>query len=146
METYEVHSGNLSLSSNKSKIDLDFVHKNLSESYWCKNIPKETVAKSITNSIALGLYLDENQIGFCRLITDFATFAYLADVFVTQENQGKGYGKWMMSVILKIPELSGLRRWMLATKDAHSLYLQSGWKPTENPESFMEITRKDIYQ
>ncbi len=145
MKVFEIQSDQLELSSDKSKLDIDFIHKNLTTSYWSESIPKETVEKAIKNSYALGLYLEGKQIGFCRIITDYSTFAYLADVFVSPKYQGNGYAVWMTEQLLQIPELQGLRRWILATRDAHSLYEKSGWVPLENPQFFMEIAKRDIY-
>jgi GNAT superfamily N-acetyltransferase len=99
----------------------------------------ELIERSIENSLCFGLFYKEHQIGFARVISDFATFAYLCDVFITEEFQGKGLGKWLMSVVMQYPDLQGLRRWMLATRDAHGLYRQYGFKEIENIERWMEI-------
>ncbi|MGR3810480.1 GNAT family N-acetyltransferase [Jiulongibacter sp. NS-SX5] len=146
MKKFEITNGPLRLSSDKELLDLAFVHKNLSRSYWSEGIPLETVQKAIENSLALGLYLNDKQIGFCRVITDFSTFAYLADVFITEKHQGNGYAIWMTEELKKIPELQGLRRWVLATRDAHTLYEKTGWSVLENPQFFMEIVDRDIYK
>lgn len=146
MRKFESSKNNLLLSSDKSLLNIDFIHKNLTKSYWSTGIPKETVENAIANSMALGLYLNGKQIGFCRIITDFSTFAYLADVFICDKYQGNGYAVWMTEEIQKISELQGLRRWVLATRDAHTLYEKSGWKPIENPQFFMEIINRDVYQ
>ncbi len=145
MKNYEVVNGDLILSTNKSRIDTNLVHKVLCKSYWANGIPKEYVIKSIKNSLAFGLYKQNQQIGFCRLITDYTTFAYLADVFVISEEQGKGLAKFMIQEIVKIKEFQNLRRWLLATRDAHALYKKSNFAELENPYYFMEITKKDIY-
>ncbi|UBM60534.1 GNAT family N-acetyltransferase [Marinilongibacter aquaticus] len=144
--TFAVRRQDLLLSSDQSLLDLDFVHKNLTTSYWSPGIPKETVEKAIANSLALGLYLHDKQIGFCRIITDYSTFAYLADVFIVEKHRGNGFAVWMTEELVKIPALQGLRRWVLATRDAHSLYEKSGWKPLQNPEFFMEIIDRDVYK
>lgn len=145
MELFEISADELTLSSDKSKLNIDFIHDFLVKSYWSPNIPIEIVKKAIENSISLGLYIGQNQIGFCRLVSDQATFAYLADVFISPEFQGKGYGKWMVKQLNQIPSLKGIRRWMLATKDAQSLYKNAGWSPIENPANFMEIVKKNPY-
>lgn len=146
MKKFELKQHDLILSSDKSRLDLDFIHSFLSRSYWSEGIPKETLIKGIENSLSLGLYKNEQQIGFCRLITDYASFAYLADVFIIEKERGHGYGEWMINSLKGIPSLQGLRRWMLATKDAHPLYLKAGWKELENPNLFMEIVNKEVYK
>ena len=125
MKVYEIFKNEFIISTNKSKLDVDVIHNYLcNESYWAKNIPVETVERSIEGSCCFGLYVKENsiskQIGFARVITDFATFGYLADVFIIETYRGKGLAKWMMEMIMKHPEMQGLRGWLLATKDAHA--------------------------
>ena len=126
------------VSTDKSKIDVETVHDFLSHSYWAENIPLGVVRKSIENSLCFGIYHQQKLVGFARAISDFATFAYLADVFILQSHRGKGLSKWLMECVLKHPELQGLRRWMLATKDAHGLYEQFGFKSFHWPERWME--------
>lgn len=129
IEYYEVSKDEFLISTNPSKIDLEVVHHFLSvESYWAQGILHETVKKSIENSLTFGLYHHDKQIGFARLITDKATVAYLADVFIITQYRGKGLSKWLISIIQAHPELQGLRKWWLRTKDAHGLYKQLGWK------------------
>lgn len=135
----------LIISTDKSLLQLDVIHDFLKNSYWAKNIPIEIVKKSIEHSICFGVYLDEKQIGFARVMTDQATFAYLADVFIIKEQQGKGYSKELMKFIMAHPELQGLRKFLLATADAHGLYKQFGFKELAKPERVMEITITDIY-
>ena len=139
--------GEYTISDEKNLLDLKIIHKYLSEeSYWCSGIPIETVAKSIDGSHCFGLYHFEKQIGFARVVTDHATFAYLADVFILSEHQGKKLSKWLMKTIVEHPKFQNLRRWMLATRDAHSLYEQFGFKPLEKPDRFMELHNPDAYQ
>ncbi len=136
----------LIISTDKAKLNLQFVHKFLSEeSYWAKNIPIETVKRSIDNSLCFGVYLDDVQIGFARVITDCATFAYLADVFIIPRYRSKGVSKKLMEFIKSHPGLQGLRRWMLATVDAHGLYKQFGFTEIAHPERLMEISTTNIY-
>lgn len=135
----------LIISTDKSLLQLDVIHDFLKNSYWAKIIPIEIVKKSIEHSICFGVYLDEKQIGFARVMTDQATFAYLADVFIVKEQQGKGYSKELMKFIMAHPELQGLRKFLLATADAHGLYKQFGFKELAKPERVMEITITDIY-
>ncbi len=123
------------------------IHKYLSEdAYWCKNIPKEIVEKSINNSCNFGLYQHKEQIGFARVVTDYATFAYLADVFILPEFRGKGLSKWLIKTIIEFPDLQGLRRWILATMDAHKLYEKyAEFTPIANPDRLMERRFPDLY-
>ncbi len=135
-----------SISSDKKKLDLVFIHQWLSgSSYWAKKIPFEIVEKSVRYSLCFGVYFEDRQIGFARVTTDFATFAYIADVFIIEEFRGKGLSKRLMETILAHPELQGLRRWVLATLDAHGLYEKSGFRPLKNPQRFMEINEPEIY-
>jgi len=130
METiYEIVDGMYHITTDVSKLDVDVIHQFLSEeSYWAKEIPKYIVEKAIENSLCFGLFYKDEQIGFARLVTDKATFAYLADVFILKEYRGKGLSKWLMRTIQSHPELQNLRRWLLTTKDAHGLYEQLGWQ------------------
>ena len=133
------------ISDNKDLLDIGFIHFELSNSYWAKNIPIELVQKSIAHSLCFGVYKDKKQIGFARVISDYATFGYLCDVIIAQEEQGKGAGKMLMEFILKHPDLKGLRRFMLATRDAHTLYTKYGFTKLQNPDRIMEITVPDPY-
>jgi GNAT superfamily N-acetyltransferase len=147
MDNITVYKDDYCISTNRAKLDVNAIHNFLStQSYWCQNIPVETVIKSIDNSLNFGLYYEDQQIGFARIISDFSTMAYLADVYVLPEHRGKGLSKWMMQVIMSHPELQGLRRWMLLTADAHGLYKQFGWKEIANPDRYMELHNKNIYQ
>lgn len=133
---YEARDGMYYITTDISKLDVNVIHRYLSdESYWAKGIPKHVIEKAITNSLCFGLFFNDRQIGFARLVTDKATFAYLADVFILNEYRGKGLSKWLMKTIQAHPELQNLRRWLLATKDAHGLYAQSGW--TKVPEDYI---------
>lgn len=127
------------VSTDKSKIDLKLVHHYLSqESYWAKNIPLHLVERSIDNSLVFGVYQGKNQVGFARIISDFATFAYLADVFILTEHRGKGLSKMLLEHITSYSSLQGLRKWLLGTADAHRLYEKFGWTAIENPGIYME--------
>ncbi|GAB3953098.1 GNAT family N-acetyltransferase [Spirosoma harenae] len=128
------------ISADKTKLDLDVIHRFLSqEAYWCLNIPLEVVQRSIENSICFGVYRGDKQVGFARVITDLATFGYLADVFILPDHRGKGLSKQMMAFIMAYPPLQGLRRMMLVTLDAHGLYSQFGFQPVDNPQNTMSI-------
>ncbi len=137
----EWRSGGYVISTDASRLDLRTVHDSLKNSYWAAGVPFDVVERSVENSIAFGVYDSEAQVGFARVVTDRATFAYLADVFVLEAHRGRGLGKWLMETILSHPELQGLRRWMLATRDAHELYRRHGFDGLDSPEIFME--RKD---
>jgi len=139
METiYEVVDDMYYITTDVSKLDVNVIHQFLSEeSYWAEKIPKSIVEKAIANSLCFGLFYKDAQIGFARLVTDKATFAYLADVFIDANYQGKGLGKWLIETILAHPDLQGLRRILLATKDAHKLYEQCGFTSINNPERYM---------
>jgi GNAT superfamily N-acetyltransferase len=128
------------------RLQLDVVHRFLVRSYWAEGIPREVVARSITGSITFGLYFRDDQIGFARVISDCATFAYVADVFVLEDHRSRGLARWMMECILETPELQGLRRWLLFTREAHDLYRSVGFSPASRPEGFMEIVRRDLYR
>lgn len=143
----EWNKENYKVSTNKSLFDLSIIHQFLSEeAYWSKGVPQEVMIRAIENSLCFGLFVNASQIGFARLVTDKATFAYLADVFIVPEFRGKGLSKWLMSCIKEHPDLQGLRRMALVTADAHNLYSQFGFKPISNPDRFMEINIPDIYQ
>ena len=143
MKIYATLRNKFIISTHKSDLNIGFIHNYLcNESYWAKNIPFETVQKSIEGSCCFGLFVNEEdstptQIGFARVVTDFATFGYLADVFIIENYRGQGLAKWLMNEIMNYPELQGLRRWLLATKDAHGLYLKSGFLPLDKPERIM---------
>lgn len=134
------------ISTDNSLIDFELVYSFISQSYWAKGIPVETMKKAIDNALCFGVYSTEgNQVGFARMITDKATFAYLADVFILENFRGLGLSKFLVENIVSHPDLQGLRRIMLATKDAHGLYKQYGFKEIEYPEVLMQIWQPDVY-
>ena len=127
------------ISTDKGKLDISLIHQFLSqESYWAQNVPVDVVERSIENSLCFGVYRQEQQVGFARVITDQATFAYMADVFILPEHRGKGLSKQLIETISNWPTLQGLRRWVLATRDAHTLYEQFGFTALDKPEIFMQ--------
>jgi len=136
----------IQISTDKNLLQLNRIHAFLSQSYWAKFIPLDLVQKSIDNSMCFGVYKNSVQIGFARVITDHATFAYLADVYIVKEEQGNGYSKQLMRFIMNHPDLQGLRRFMLATLDAHGLYTSYGFSIVSNPDRIMEITHLNMYQ
>lgn len=134
------------LSTNKKRLQPDIIHSYLVRSYWAKDIPMEFVKRSIENSYCFGIYFEFKQVGYARLITDYTTFAYLADVFVLEEHRGKGLGQWMTDSMVEMPEFEYLRRWMLTTQDAHELYKKSGFIPVPFPERIMVIAKERLYE
>lgn len=137
--------GELEVSTDPARIDLDLVHGWLTGSYWAAGIPRQTVARSIAGSLCFGIYRGARQVGFGRVVSDRATFAWLADVFVPEEERGQGLGKWLVECVLAHPDLQGLRRFLLATRDAHGLYAGHGFAPLAAPERFMERHDPRVY-
>lgn len=140
MEGYKISTGT-------DAMNIDAIHGFITRSYWAEGIPKDTLSKAIRNSLCFGVFTSAGeQIGFARMITDSATFAYLADVYILEAHRGKGLSKWLMKEIMAHPDLQGLRRINLATRDAHSLYERFGFKPLSSPEKIMEIIKPDVYK
>jgi GNAT superfamily N-acetyltransferase len=134
------------ISTDKSRLDVDVIYRFLSgESYWAQNRTLEQTRRAIENSLCFGVYAGDRQIGFARVVSDFATFAYIGDVFVLSEFRGRGISKRLMEAIVARPDLQGLRRWLLATRDAHGLYEQFGFSSLKLPERWMERTAPDAY-
>lgn len=135
----------LRITTDPAALDVELIHAYLTRSYWAAGIPLETVRRSIEHSVNFGLFDGDAQIGFARVVTDRATFAYLADVFVLEPYRGRGLSKWLMEAVIAHPELQGLRRWVLATRDAHGLYARYGFTPLAAPERFMERHDREVY-
>jgi len=158
-------------STDEARLDLDLIHNFLTNCYWAKGIPKDVVARSIEHSLCFGIYDESNigfpaiaksagpgifpskseapscaQVGFARVISDFATVAYLGDVFILESHRGRGLGKWMMECIMQHPALQGLRRWILLTRDAHELYAKVGFTALKAPERYMELHQPHVYE
>jgi GNAT superfamily N-acetyltransferase len=133
------------ISCDPARLDLGVIHDFLAQSYWAKSIPKALVERSIQNSLCFGVYHEAAQIGFARIVTDKATFAYLCDVFILPEHRARGLSKALVAAVMAHPDLQGLRRWNLVTIDAHSLYEQFGFRAVALPERYMEILRHDMY-
>ena len=134
------------ISTDQDRLDVDLVFRFLSEeSYWSPGIPRAVVERSINNSMCFGVYHGEVQVGFARIVTDKATFALVADVFIMEAHRGKGLSKWLMHEVVEHPDLQGLRRLLLLTSDAHSLYAQFGFTEIGNPGRFMEVLYPDVY-
>lgn len=138
--------GEFVIRDDPARLDLDVIHGFLVRSYWAQDIPRETVARAISGSLPFGVFAQAgDQVGFARVVTDCATFAYLADVFVREPYRGRGLSRWLMQVISAHPKLQGLRRWMLVTRDAQRLYAGSGFTPLSKPERVMERVDPEIY-
>ena len=160
-EVMESRRGEFLISTDSARLDLDVIHGFLTNCYWAKGIPREVVARSTQNSLCFGIYHEVGersagltitgrtgalQVGFARVISDFATIAYLGDVFVLEAYRGRGLSGWMMECIVRHPQLQGLRRWILLTRDAHWLYAKFGFTAVKSPASYMELHQADIYQ
>ena len=142
----EWRRGEFLISTDQGRLDVPAIHAFLSTAYWAEGIPIEIVRRSIEHSLAFGLYHGERQIGFARVVTDYATFAYIGDVFVLEDYRGRGLARWLMEVIAAHPRLQGLRGWLLATRDAHRLYRTVGFTPLAIPERWMERRFPDAYK
>jgi GNAT superfamily N-acetyltransferase len=164
----EHRRGEFVISTNPSRLDLDVIHGFLTNCYWAKGIPRDVVARSIEHSLCFGVYDGSGnfpssrkehkkdgatptrcgfqQVGFARVISDFATIAYLGDVFMLESHRGRGLSKWMMECIMQHPALQGLRRWILLTRDAHGLYSRFGFTPLRAPDRYMELHNADVYE
>lgn len=146
MENINTVRGNYCITTDKQRLDLQAVHHYLAQqSYWSLNIPFERVEKAAQNSLTFAVLHGEAQVGYARIISDYTSFAYLADVYVLETHRGQGLSKWLMETIMGHPELQGLRRWVLATRDAHGLYAQYGWKPVADPTIWMEVHNANPY-
>ena len=143
---HEWRRGEYLISTDKSRLDLTLIHNFLTTSYWAAGIPLEVVRRSIEHSLSFGLYKEDQQFGYARVITDYATFAYLGDVFILEPFRGQGLSKWLMEVVVTHPELQGFRRWILLTKDAHGLYKKVGFTGVATPERYMERFFTDVYE
>ena len=149
-EITEWRRGEFLVSTDRARLDLDVIHGSLTNSYWAKGISRELVARSLEHSLCFGIYdgtgEKATQVGFARVVSDFATVAYIGDVFVLESHRGRGLSKWMMECIMGHPALQGLRRWILLTRDAHGLYRQFGFTPLKSAERYMELHRPDVYE
>lgn len=134
------------ISTDSQPLDIALVHDFLTNSYWARGIPRETVERSLQHSLCFGVYEGKQQVGFARVLTDRATFAYLADVFVLESHRGRGLARWLMQCILEHPDLKGLRRWALVTRDAHRLYAKVGFRPMSNPDAGWSVTTQIFTQ
>jgi GNAT superfamily N-acetyltransferase len=146
MQNYEWKQGEFTISTDRNRLQIDEIQRFLAEeSYWAKERTREQTETAIKNSLCFGVYQGENQIGFARVVSDFATFAYLGDVYILENHRGVGLSKWLLEVIVNYPQLQNLRRWILATKDAHKLYEKYEFAPLRFPERWMEKTAPNAY-
>jgi GNAT superfamily N-acetyltransferase len=136
----------LLVTTDPARMDVDAIHAYLARAYWCVGIPRETVERALHHSLCFGLFDGAAQVGFARLVTDHVTFAYLCDVYVLESHRGRGLGKWLIECVMAHPCMSGLRRIMLVTNDAHELYRRFGFVEATDPQKLMEIRRPNIYQ
>ncbi len=134
------------LSTDPARFDVDVIHDFLTNSYWAKGIPRDVVARSIENSLCFGVYDKAKQVGFARVVSDFATYAYIGDVFILESHRERGLSQWMMEAIMTHPKLQNLRRWTLLTRDAHGLYSKFGFTGVVSPERYMELHNPDVYK
>jgi GNAT superfamily N-acetyltransferase len=137
--------GSLSVTADRDRIDVDAVHAFLTRSFWASGISKALVAKSIAHSLCFGVFDEGRQVAFARVVTDYSTYAYLCDVYVLESHRGHGVATWMMAFVMNHPELEGLRRFQLVTRDAHGLYTRFGFGPLEHPERHLQIFRTGLY-
>lgn len=134
----EAHRDNFAISTDPARLDIDTIYDFLTRAYWAKGRTREVIARYLRYSLTFGLYDRTRQIGLARVVSDYTTFAWLCDVFIHEDYRGHGLGKWLIETVHSHPDLQGLRRWLLATRDAHGLYGQYGWTPLANPERWME--------
>lgn len=137
----EVHKDHFTISTDPTRLDLDVICDFLTRAYWALGRPRERTERAFANSLVFGLYDGKKQIGLARVVSDYAVFAYLCDVFIHEDYRAHGLGKWLIETVMNHPDLQGLRRWTLATSDAHGLYRQFGWGDLQSPEKWMEILR-----
>jgi len=141
MTLFEIQRDGFTISTDPARLDLDAICSFLARSYWASDRPRETTQRAVEHSLCFGVHQGEQQIGFARVVTDFATFAWLADVFIAEEYRSRGLGKWLVEVVLSHPDVQGVPRWFLATRDAHELYRRFGFAALSAPERRMELNR-----
>lgn len=134
------------ISTDKSRLDIDLVHNFLTNCYWAEGVPRDVVRRSIDNALCFGVFHGSQQVGFARVVTDHATYAYIGDVFIVESHRGRGLAKRLMKTIMEHPELQDLRRWSLVTRDAHGLYQQFGFTALVHPERYMELRDPNVYK
>ena len=135
----ETHRDQFTISTDPARLDIDIICDFFTRAYWTKGRPRERTERALANSLVFGVYEGKKQIGIARVISDYSIFAYICDVFIHEEYRAHGLGKWLIETIMSHPDLLGLRRWTLVTRDAHGLYKQYGFNPLSNPDGWMEI-------
>ena len=145
-DVMDIKRGGFEISTDPARLDREVIHRFLAGSYWARGIPREVVDRSIEGSMNFGLYEGDAQVGFARIITDRATFAYVCDVFVLDSHQGRGLATWLMETVRAHPDLQNLRRWVLLTRDAHGLYRKTGFRDIEDPARYMEAVDRGVYE
>jgi GNAT superfamily N-acetyltransferase len=143
--SYEARQGPFLVSDDRARLDLAVIHGFLRTAYWSTDVPADVLERAIEGSLCFGLFEHDRQVGFARAITDRATYAYLADVFVLPSHRGRGLARWLMECVMAHPDLQGLRRFTLVTRDAHELYRPFGFQPLTNPDRYMERFQPDVY-
>jgi GNAT superfamily N-acetyltransferase len=142
----QMHHSQYTISTDRSRFDVEMIYGFLTHSYWAEGVPRDVVQRSIDNAMCFGVFDGDRQIGFARVITDRATYAYIGDVFILESHRGRGLSKRLMKAIMEHADLQGLRRWSLVTTDAHGLYQQFGFTPLANPQRYMELANPDVYK
>ena len=142
----EFHQSELLISTARERLDVAMIHEFLTASPWAKGISRETVERALQTSFCFGVYEGDRQVGFARVITDFATFAYVCDFFIVESHRGRGLAKWLISSILDCPEIHGLQRTCIVTAEAHGLYRQMGFMSVQRPDAYLELVNKDAYK
>jgi GNAT superfamily N-acetyltransferase len=137
-QVFETYRDRFTISTDLSRLDVDAIADMLSRSYWANTRTREQLERALSHSLVFGVYDNSRQVGLARIISDYAIFAYLCDLIIHEEYRGQGLGKWLLESVHNYPDLQGLRRWTLVTRDAHGLYTQYGWTPLNNPERWME--------
>ncbi len=140
-QPYEIQRDQFTISTDKTRLDIDAICDFLTRAYWAKGRPRERTERALENSLVFGLYDGARQIGLARVVSDYAIFAYLCDVIIHEDYRANGLGRWLVESVMAHPDLQGLRRWTLATRDAHELYRRYGWNPLNDPEGWMEILK-----
>ncbi len=143
---WEERRGEYAVTTDPSRVDVDVVHGYLARAYWSQGIPREIVERAVPRSLCFTLLEGDRQIGFARVVTDHTTYAYICDVFVLESHQGKGLGTWLMQCVVKYPEIKGLRRCQLVTRDAHELYRRVGFTEISKPERHMELVAPGVHK
>ncbi len=134
------------ITTDRKRLNFDFVYNFLATAPWCNGISRDRVEKAIQNSFCFGVYEGDQQVGFARVITDFATFSYVCDFFISESHRGRGLAKWLISTVLECPDIAALQRTCIVTAEAHGLYRQMGFMGVQRPDAYLEVLKKDAYK